>query len=41
MMTEKDKEEFHNAVREVAHLCVRLDSPYGKYIFQFKILTLN
>ncbi|PSN50746.1 hypothetical protein C0J52_01206 [Blattella germanica] len=29
-MSEKDKEEFRNAVREIAHLCVRLESPYDR-----------
>ena len=31
IMSGKDKEEFRNAVREVAHLSVRLESPYGKH----------
>ncbi|XP_069685279.1 uncharacterized protein [Periplaneta americana] len=29
-MCEKDKEEFRNAVREIAHLSVKIQSPYDR-----------
>lgn len=40
-MSENDKDEFKNAIREIGYYSMNLDNPYGNILFFYLLLRGN